>query len=77
MNNLIRKGWCASGVAAVAQHRASFNPEKVHECVQTFQPYEDRCLLTAAEFALQRNGKRQRMANTRGRYDCRDRHPRC
>ena len=46
----IRKGWCASGVAAVAQHRASFNPEKVHECVQTFQPYEDRCLLTAAEF---------------------------
>jgi hypothetical protein len=42
---------CADGVAAVSAHSAKFNPDNLNKCVAAYQPFEDKCELTAAEFA--------------------------
>jgi len=42
---------CAQGVAAVAIHKAAFHAASIDACVAAVQPFEDKCSLTAADFA--------------------------
>jgi hypothetical protein len=42
---------CLQGVTAVAAHTATFNPADIDACIAAYQPFIDKCSLTAADFA--------------------------
>jgi hypothetical protein len=46
-----RQSLCMQGVAAVAVHNATFHPTSIDACIAAAQSFEDKCSLTAADFA--------------------------
>jgi hypothetical protein len=42
---------CSQGVAAVAAHTATFHPADIDACIAAYQPFIDKCTLSADDFA--------------------------